>query len=303
MACYRPLRAWRARKDLSKIVFKPAEGNWNHALQLPCGRCIGCRLEHSRQWAVRLEHERQMHAESMFLTLTYRNEDLPEGGTLVKKHFQDFMKRLRSWVDYEYPETPPIRFYACGEYGSKLQRPHYHAIVFGLRFPDEVLFRETPAGHRLMISDRLQELWPFGFSTIGDCSFESSAYVARYVTKKRRFKTPKEMGDWYDGRIPEFSLMSRRPGIAADWFEQFQPEVYPADQVVARGRAMKPPRYYDKLFELHHPEELETLKEQRKVRGLEAAAKDPPTPSRMRTKRIHKELTTKSQLVRLYEDG
>ncbi|MCC7440643.1 MAG: hypothetical protein IT285_03355 [Bdellovibrionales bacterium] len=301
MPCYRPLRAWRAKRDYSKIVFKPSEGNFEHALQLPCGRCIGCRLEHSRQWAVRLEHERTLHDQAMFLTLTYAPEHLPPGGTLVKKHFQDFMKRFRAWLDEE--SGPLIRFYACGEYGEKLGRPHYHAIIFGTRFPDEVLFKTTGAGNKLTTSEHLERLWGHGFCTIGECTFESSAYVSRYVTKKRRFKTPEELAAYYGPRLPEFSLMSRRPGIASGWYEQFERDVFPCDRVVARGRQMKPPRYYDKLFELHHPEAMAELKTKRKERGIEAAQVDPPTPTRMKAKREYRELTTKPQLVRKYEHG
>jgi len=301
MACYRPLRAWRAKKDLSKIVFTPSSGNHNHALQLPCGQCIGCRLERSRQWAIRLVHEAQLHEKASFLTLTYDPHSLPEGGTLVKAHFQDFMKRLRAKLDYDSPGQK-VRFFHCGEYGEKGSRPHYHCALFGEDFAsDRKFFKKTPRGDTLYISETLDELWPDGFSTIGELTFESAAYIARYVTKKI---TGPLKADHYGSRLPEYTTMSRRPGIGAGYYDKFKSDIYPSDQVVMPNRGiMRPPRFYDSRFELTDPDILAELKEKRKQRGMEAAQKDPPTRTRMKARRLHKELTVNSALRRKYEDG
>lgn len=300
MACYRPLRAWRARRDKHSIVFSPSLGSFDHALQLPCGQCIGCRLERSRQWAIRLVHEAQMHERSCFLTLTYATENLPPGGTLVKSHFQDFMKRLRAKLDYERPGQK-VRFFHCGEYGEKGSRPHYHCALFGEDFAfDRQLFRTTPRGDRLYTSPWLEDIWTDGFSTIGELTFESAAYIARYVTKKI---TGDKKAEHYGDRLPEYTTMSRRPGIGAGFFERFKTDMYPSDQVVLRGRVMRPPRFYDGLFELTDPDTLAILKAHRKERGMEAARKDPPTRSRMKARRTHKELIVGSALKRKYEDG
>jgi hypothetical protein len=132
MACTRPLNAYQMPSG--KIFFTPSRGA--KFIQLPCGQCIGCRLAHSRDWATRCVHEAHMHDHNCFITLTYSPENLPEGGTLVRKHFTDFMKRLRKALAVD---DISIRFFGCGEYGSKLERPHYHAIIFGYDFPHHSL--------------------------------------------------------------------------------------------------------------------------------------------------------------------
>ena len=168
-----------------------------------CGQCVGCRLERSRQWAIRCVHESQMHEQNCFITLTYSDEFLPENGSLQLKHFQDFMKRLRFHVG------GGIRFFHCGEYGEENGRPHHHAIIFNHDFADKKVWK-TNNGVVLYRSKILEELWPYGFATVGCVSFESAAYVARYITKK----VNGDMADsHYLGREPEYITMSRRPGV------------------------------------------------------------------------------------------
>uniref|UniRef100_UPI0040482461 rolling circle replication-associated protein n=1 Tax=Shewanella sp. TaxID=50422 RepID=UPI0040482461 len=182
MACFYPIKGWRPRLG-NKIVFNPAHGYADRPVTLPCGQCVGCRLEHSRQWAIRCVHEAQLHQDNCFITLTYNDDYLPENGTLVKRDFQLFMKRLRK----KYPHA--VRYYQCGEYGSKTHRPHYHACLFGHDFKDKTLWQKGSDGTPLYISSSLQDLWSsdghsIGFSTIGTVTFQSAAYVARYIMKK-----------------------------------------------------------------------------------------------------------------------
>lgn len=255
----------------SPIVFDFSKAH-GPAIKLPCGQCIGCRLERSRQWAVRMLHEAQMHEENSFLTLTYSPENLPATGSLNKKHFQDFMKRLRGRLGGRR-----IRYFHCGEYGERLRRPHYHAILFGFDFPDKVFYKPVGDNGRLYISAMLDETWSHGFAVIGDVTFDSAAYVARYVTKKvtgpradgHYLRFDKETGEVFtepDGSLshlePEYVTMSRRPGIAAGWFERFGSEVFPSDEVITRGVQARPPRYYDKLFEAAHGD-LDSIKARR----------------------------------------
>lgn len=251
MSCFTPLEAWRyfdASSQSYKLTFKRGKADLPgcQRLLIPCGQCMGCRIERSRQWAIRCVHEAQLHRDNCFITLTYSPECLPANGSLVKKHFQDFMKRLRK----RFEGKEKIRFFACGEYGSKLSRPHYHAILFNMDFPDKELF-SVVNGNRVYRSATLERLWPFGFSTIGNVSFESCAYVARYCTKKITGKKAKEH---YCDRIPEFTLMSRRPGIAAEWLDEYSKDVYPHDFVVHNGKKVRVPRYYDKRMEVIDPE-------------------------------------------------
>jgi len=209
-------------------------------------------------------HENQMHEESCFITLTMNDEYLATREnplSLDKSEFQRFMKRLRKRYGKE------IRYFHCGEYGEKNQRPHYHAIIFGLDFKDKELFKVRDE-IRLYTSESLAELWPYGFVTIGEVTYESAAYVARYVTKKIKGKDAEDHYIRWDPSTgegipiePEYATMSRKPGIGKTWFDKYKNDVYPHDYVVIKGEyKIRPPRFYDsKLSE----EELEKVKTKR----------------------------------------
>ncbi len=282
MPCFHPLEAWKTRDGA--IVFSPG-GAVGFSLQLPCGQCIGCRLERSRQWAMRCMHEASLFDDNCFITLTYSDEFLPSDGSLDKKHFQDFMKRLRS----SFSERR-IRYYHCGEYGSKFRRPHYHALLFNFDFVDKKLF-STSKGQRLYTSEVLEKLWRFGFGTVGAVTFESAAYTARYIMKK---VTGDRAEEHYVGcdevtgtpvqLLPEYTTMSRRPGIGRAWYERFSNDVFPLDEVVLRGgRSMRPPRFYDCIYELQNPEDFARIKSER----LSFSRKD-CTPERLRVREFCK---------------
>jgi len=242
MPCYKPLRACVVKcpggRSISFRMSAVGQG-----ISLPCGRCIGCRLERARQWAVRLLHESKLHEENSFLTLTYDDKFLPKDGSLVKEHCQLFMKRLRKRLS-----PLKIKFFLCGEYGEKLLRPHYHAIIFGYGFPDKVLLKKV-GDVELFTSVLLSEVWGLGFCTIGAVTFDSACYVANYATKKITGKSAKA---FYGSRCPEFLLMSRGGragrGIGYGWFELFESDVFPADEVIVNGKEARPPRYYDNII-------------------------------------------------------
>lgn len=246
MACFHLVKAWQLERGT--IVFAE-RGKILRELKLPCGQCIGCRLERSRQWAVRCIHERQMHVDAIFVTLTY--EKL-ERMSLYYPDFQDFMKRLRH-------KFPLVRYYMCGEYGENYGRPHFHALLFGVDFSDRIYFGKSPAGERLYTSEQLFHIWKHGFCSIGEVTFESAGYVARYATKafmdggdgKRRaldeYFVDKDTGEIFPF-VPEFNRMSLKPGIGASWFKKYCDDVVHQDCVVVRGVKMKPPRYYDELL-------------------------------------------------------
>jgi hypothetical protein len=188
MPCYKPLDAWRPDKfsDSKALIFTYHPKRCSSVtpdLQVPCGRCVGCRLERSRQWAIRCVHEASLHSNNCFITLTYDSKKLPEGYNLASglcyDHFALFMKRFRKFV-----EPLRIRFYMCGEYGTDHARPHFHACIFGYDFLDRVPWKKSPSGKMIFRSAALEKLWPFGFSSVGDVNFESAAYVARYIMKK-----------------------------------------------------------------------------------------------------------------------
>lgn len=257
MPCYFPIKGFRSRtvnkSGKRGIVFNPREGFHDLPVSVPCGQCIGCRLERSRQWAVRCMHEASLYSSNCFITLTFSDDYLCPSGSLCKADFQKFMKRLRKRFG------KGVRYFHCGEYGEKFSRPHHHACLFNFDFPDKELW-SVRSGVRLYRSAILEELWPFGYSSIGDVTFESAAYVARYCLKTKTGYL-KDSLKWYAGRQPEYVTMSRRPGIAREWFESFSKDVYPNDFVVIRKRIKcKPPRYYDKLYDLTSPEEFAKIR-------------------------------------------
>ena len=279
MACYHPLRAFKT--STGEVVFTElARYDVIEQLCLPCGQCVGCRLERSRQWAMRCMHEASAFDRNAFVTLTYDEDSLPADASLNYEHFQLFMKRLRKAI-----EPGKVRFYMCGEYGEEYGRPHFHSCLFGYDFPDKVEFKRTGSGEIIYTSKLLERLWPYGLSSTGDVTFESAAYVARYCMKKvtgrdakyhyRRYSTEvdtlhidMETGEIYSHEItPEFNKMSLKPGIGATWYNCYASDVFPHDYVVVRGKECKPPRYYDTLYAREAPDNAEYLKYLRGVRG------------------------------------
>lgn len=225
-------------------------------ISVPCGKCVGCRLDRARNWTIRIMHEAQMHKENCFLTLTIKDSDLNYGGTqatLYKPQLQKFWKRLRKEI---YPRE--VRYFACGEYGELGSRPHYHACLFGYDFPDKALLFAKD-GNNLYRSDLLDSIWTHGNCSIGALTLGSAAYVARYILDKRLGNEASDYG--VRGIEPEYVVMSRRPGIGFRWFEKYAGDVYPADRCVLEdGRKTRPPRYYDELRKLDHPQEIQKIK-------------------------------------------
>ncbi len=298
MPCYSPLTGWRGRGGV--LVFKRSEA-CGFKQVVSCGQCIGCRLERARQWAIRIMHESELYEDNSFITLTYADQALPVGGTLVKSHFQDFMKRLRSRL-----APRKIRFFHCGEYGEKFSRPHYHAIIFGYEFADKVFYKEAREG-RLFISEFLSNVWSRGFCTVGDVSFESAGYVARYCLKKINGALKDDhywIADEVTGEahqvLPEYCTMSNRPGIGAEWFLKFGSDVFPSDEVVARGFPSKPPRFYDGLYEIDNPVDFDRIRRDRMVASRKRSADN--TPERLEVRETCKLLQV-DLLARSYEHG
>lgn len=255
MACYSPLRGWHAPGG---ITFTRSLSHTGVEMQVSCGQCIGCRLQSAREWAIRSVHEASLHEENCFVTLTYSDRDLPLDFSIDKGVVQKFLKRLR----YRY-SPKKIRYLGCGEYGEQYHRPHYHLLLFGHDFHDK-----TPFNKQLSISSSLTELWPFGFSTVGQVNYKTAAYVGRYVTKKLSGKLAE--GHYVRGPVDystgeqievskEWLMCSLKPGIGDVWFDKFKHEVFPDDFIIIDGKQMKPPRRYLTLMKRTHPEVVEKV--------------------------------------------
>lgn len=294
MPCYHPLTGYYSRERTASgkrgIVFKVDLSFSGVPIRLPCGQCVGCRLEHSRQWAMRCVHENQLHPVSSFVTLTYDDACLPPGNSLSRRDTQLFLKRLRNG-------RGRFRYYGCGEYGEKTNRPHYHIILFGINFDDKKFYSENKRGDKLFSSKELEGYWPLGHCRIGEVTFDSAAYCARYVMKKIKgdlaeshYVTVDQYGEVHE-ISPEFPMMSRRPGIGRAWFDRYGRDAYRHDSVIMRGMEVPPPRYYDGLYEVLDSARLTDLKKKRRRKAAKSLSERSPERRRVR------ETVTKAQIA------
>lgn len=288
MACYYPLKAYRplSKADGGRLVFDAKLAlNPHHHIVLPCGRCIGCRLDKAGDWAMRCVHEAQMHEKNCFLTLTYDNEHLPEDYSVSVRHCQLFMKKLRKKYGAK------IRFYLGAEYGEQTLRPHYHLILFNFDFPDKIFSRLNKNGDRIYTSKSLEALWGMGERCeLGDVTYQSAGYCAQYTMKKisgdraaAHYLRQHPVSGIVCNVKPEFSLMSRRPGIGDAWFAKFKDDCFPSDFLVVDGKFRRVPIYYlRKLEKLADASRLTPAQGQ----YLRILAKEEPTQiKRNRTRR------------------
>lgn len=278
MPCHYPCRAYRIGDKLNRpigIVFNVKKGyNVLQELQVPCGKCLGCKKDRIRSWALRNKHEASLWEHSYFVTLTYDDEHLPQDNSLHYSDFQDFMKKLRHWFgifDWRTKkqwDSTKIRFFMCGEYGD-LGRPHYHALLYNVPIPDLKYLKDGKGGNRLYTSEILSWLWnQKGYVTIGTAQYESAAYVAQYCMKKVGSTEldyqalDLETGEIYT-RTPEMTKMSLKPGIGAGWYEKYKKSVFPNDLCAVNGVVVKPPKYYLARLKKENTEAHESVIEKR----------------------------------------
>lgn len=240
-------------------------------MRLPCGQCTGCRLSRAKSWAVRCLHESKLHDRNSFVTLTYNDENLPIDESLNHHQIQKFFKSLRN-------KGIKFRYYMCGEYGENFtKRPHYHIIFFGYKPDDLEAYGINKQGQTLYTSPELTKVWEKGNTDVSDVTYESCSYVARYIMKKQigpeADYTHMTQHGLITTRTPEYTAMSRKPGIGKDWFDQFYTDIFPHDELqilTKKGvQYAKIPRYYDQLMETIHPELMDTIKEKRQAKAYE----------------------------------
>lgn len=278
MPCFHPAKAFSLASGGISFVEK---GDITGDLKLPCGQCIGCRIDRARDWTLRITHEAKLHGSSQFATLTYNDEHLPNPPSLSYPDFQLFAKRLRK-------ARGPFRFFMCGEYGTQTDRPHYHAILFGIDFPDK---RRWAGSDKMptFTSDELTRIWGKGMTVIGAVTPQSANYVARYNLKKITGDLAETHYRWTDPETgeqhqltPEFCNMSRRPGIGFGWYNKYHSDVHTHDYVVNDGAKNPVPRYYDKLADKAGKYELDVIKQQRQIDARPKAWNN--TPDRLATR-------------------
>lgn len=308
MGCYKPLiRAedlgkWTKAKDghlyhpakifstnrLEEYDDKFRKGNYSYTT-IPCGQCIGCCLDYSRDWANRGYLESLYYRHNYFITLTYDEntltipdyietsdgitytelEELEWKGILVPKEFTQFMKNIRQIFKREFNHDG-IRFIGCGEYGGQGKRPHYHLILFNAPFPKESFYAPRINWEKNIYyqNELIERAWTCGISNVSEANWNNIAYTARYITKKQKGKGSAE---YYaiQGQIPEFLRTSRNPGIARNYYKDHKKEIYEHDRILIKNKDgahyTKPPKYFDRLMEQEDPELMEYIKKQRRI--------------------------------------
>lgn len=287
MGCLHPLRRWviginQDGSEIAKVtgIDKNAvrkmggKGVQTKYTEIPCGNCINCRLEYAKTWAMRCILEAKNYENNEMLTLTYNDENVPkvkgvnlktgeleEHETLVKKDVQDFLKRLRKNTGQNF------RYFMCGEYGAENNRPHYHLIMYNLKVEDKEVHHINKKGNKQYTSQSIEKIWGKGYISLCPVTYETCEYVARYVIKKQKGPNAKEQ--YLDrNQEPEYTCMSRRPGIANDYFENLKEGDYEKKKIwIQTSQALKkckPSRYFDKLFEEYNPKEMARIKQERR---------------------------------------
>lgn len=284
------------KADGKTIAWSPKQRSKEYAtFQLPCGKCLECRLEYARSWAIRCVHEAQMHPKNCFITLTY--EKL-ESDKLIYSHFQDFMKRLREHV-YENAvdktfgeghwkslskkqkkefrekhkfESTRLGCFVTGEYGDKEKRPHWHAIIFNWEPSDAKFKRSNERGDKIYESATLTKIWGKGLVEYGAVTLHSAGYCARYAAKKLVH------GNDQEHDFHPISKKSNKHAIGKKWLEQFWPDVFNHGEVVLKdGTSMPIPRYYEKWLKENKPTEwlrYVTSTKQKRITAAETKAQN-----------------------------
>lgn len=272
MSCYHPV-------SIVNRKFEPGVSDpGSYILRVPCGHCIGCRLDYSRMWAIRCVHEASCWDDNHYITLTFDEEHIYKckNFSLNKKEFQTFLKRLRyHFTGYK------IRYFHGGEYGEERGRPHHHCCFFNLPLKDLV---EAPSRSedQLYRSEFFESIWENGVCWIGRVTFKSAAYIARYLLKTLTYS---ETAARYRGRELPYVTMSRNPGLGALFLEKYAPEIYNNDMVMVDGVKSKPPRFYDNKYSLVNPYRLEELKHER----MKKMNPTEQTPSRLLVREKYQE--------------
>lgn len=261
MACHEPVSAWLFNcpegRSVSFRVPKSGDSSFE-PVSLPCGKCLGCLADRAMAWSIRAYLESTMWRRNSFITLTYDDDHLPPDNKISKKSLQDFFKRVR--------KKYTVRYLACGEYGSRTRRPHYHALIFGhdFRCPDEYVVNANGD----LCSPDLEQFWKLGQSLVTPLSLGTCMYVCGYVQKK--------VGD-----PDSFPLFSKNPPIGKPWFDEHYENVYRLGFVTIEGKKFPlPPQF----FEWDNSSHMDILKFDRMSRARERAAL--LTPSNLRARAI-----------------
>lgn len=224
-----------------------------HYVTIPCGKCIGCRMDYSRSWADRMTYHSLTTKDNYFITLTYDDEHIQyldhspiyDLYALDMDDLSNFIKRLRNHF-----RDCQIDFYGAGEYGDNEFRPHFHLIVYNCPLDDLEYWKLNNNGDVIYTSSIVEKLWSKGFCSVSKFNWSSAAYTASYVEKKRDGRA--EIEYTAVGLTPERCRMSRRPGIAYKYYCDHFSTLWAnnglsVDRTVNASGKLGIPRYFRKL--------------------------------------------------------
>lgn len=291
MPCFHPLKAYPSPTG-GRPSFTRPPGHSGREQHISCGQCIGCRADRACEWSARIVHETLSWGASWFITLSYSDDFLPADGSIDKRELQLFFKRLREAAQARgLLEGSGVRRFYNGEYGTRTQRAHYHAIIFGVRLPDLKPWAKNARGEQTWTSDFLSEVWGKGRVVVGSVTAASAAYVASYCLRDSGAKhLPYGFIDPGTGelceRVPPFVGMSRRPGIGRAYVERYGHQLAAGDFVILGGRKVPSPKYYRNVLESLNPELAERLATARSDAAVTPKAKRERRPDRLASREM-----------------
>lgn len=289
MPCFYPLKAYPSPGG-GRISFSRPPGHSGREQHIACGQCIGCRADRSIEWAARISHECLSWSANWFITLTYEDDCLPADLSIDKREVILFFKRLREAAAARgLLEGSGVRRFYNGEYGTRTQRAHYHAIIFGVRLPDLKFWKNNDRGERMWTSDFLAEVWHKGRVVVGSVTPASAAYCAGYCLRDSGAKhlpygfIDPDTGELCE-RTPPFIGMSRRPGIGRAYVERYGGQLAAGDFVIIDGRKVPSPKYYRRVLESLNPHLAEQLATAREAAAHTPRAKRERRPDRLKAR-------------------
>ena len=304
MKCLKPITAYKIGKhrndkgqlkDTVVFSFKeavkhvPVTRIQKCEILIPCGKCEACLKNKRLEQSLRITHEIEQYEDNCFITLTYNNENLPftDGKNIIRgvsdvtedlhptlniEDYQKWLKRFRKKIQAETKQK--IRYFIVGEYGSKGQRPHYHAIIFGWK-PKDLKEHKFHGKYWTYRSEFIESTWKLGFSEVGvDVNAGVAKYCAQYVTKKFvKHERPEYVLD-------EFVRASKmNGGIGSQFIHLFHKQVSEQGYILSlnrkTGQAYKSsiPKYYLAILEKFYKDDFDKLQSNKEV-FLENAKKD-----------------------------